>query len=657
MASLLLRRERRLDFASGDAWPTVAVSGLAGAVCFLLAAVCYPGGGYNPFMKMLSALGRTNVNGVEHPWCHYLFVAGMFLSAVGVARAFAQEARELQGWRRVALLCGAAVNVSGLCGIALVPENVSMALHNVGCWLAALGGGVALIACDRNGADRAWTCTLVSIVLAFASVLALHAGGVLPFAPWVTASQKVLIAAFALWIWFIAWRRRSAGFGLRHKAIAVVLLAIAAFAVATKLEWLKSSEGEKAGRQNLSTSQPFNFPTAKTALTDDERAAFRWLDHITGPLPPDEEKEWWNIGGTQHGIFAKRYHIAFCGYAAAALGMRDAGNGERGTEDGKRLAGRILGNCIERYLKRDVWAYSMSRSYWGRKPWAPDPCFRENVMYAGHLLQLLALYEWFTGDTRYWKEGFDFVWNGNRGQGRGKLETGKRIHYTVERLIDVTVRQMRKGPTGGVTCEPGLLFFPCNNHPHIALRLFSKLGHGDWSADARRWEKWALEHYGNPLFGGGALNLVYHMQSGMFYPRGHSGLDGWSLLWYEPWAAERGTALALWRKAAGKINWNALESGPDARKGKDTCCDPVDSPPSAVATFLAAAARACDDHGTAERLERIADRALLRRAGMLYLDTGREWRIGTTANRIIALAESNGFRFRDLLNDGAAPRK
>ena len=363
-------------------------------------------------------------------------------------------------------------------------------------------------------------------------------------------------------------------------------------------------------------------------LTGDEVAALRWLDRISGRLPPDEDGEWWNIGGAQYSILSKRYNIAFAGYAAAMLGQRgDAGQ--------RKTAGRILDNCIRRYLKRDVWAYSMSSSYWGRKPWAPDPCFRENVMYTGHLLQLLALYETFTGDRRYWTEGFDFTWDEKR-----------KVHYTVGKLIDVTVGQMRENPSGGVTCEPGLLFFPCNNHPHIALALFSLLGHGDWSADARRWEEWALSRYRHPLFGGGALNLVYHVKTGLFYPRGHGGLDGWSLLWYEPWAENRQTALALWKEAAAKIDWKELGGDPDLVRGGESCCHPADVPPVATATFLAAAARACDDAVTAERLESIVDRSLVRRDGVMYLDVNREWRIGATANRIISLAESNGSRFR-----------
>ena len=367
-------------------------------------------------------------------------------------------------------------------------------------------------------------------------------------------------------------------------------------------------------------------------LGEDELSALRWLDYVTGELPRAEEVEWWGASLVrQFGLFARRYNIAFAGYAAAALGMR-------GNAAEKATVGRILGNCIDRMLRRDVWAYSQAKSYWGAKPWAPDPCYRENVMYTGHLLQLLALYECFTGSRRYWEHGFDFVW-----------KDGRRVHYDVKRLIDVTVDQMRTNPSGGITCEPSLLFFPCNNHPHIALSLFSKLGYGDWTADARRWEHWAVKHFFGPVFGGGAFNIVQHVKSGVMYPRGHNGLDAWSLLWYEPWAADRRIAVALWKECAKCIDWGMLAKNPDSLKITANCCDPANVPPITVVSFLAAAARGCGDVETAIRLEHIADRSLVRKGGMFYLDVGREWRIGATANRIIALALANGSNFRSFL--------
>ncbi|MBR2838412.1 MAG: hypothetical protein IKE55_06505 [Kiritimatiellae bacterium] len=618
LVSCFRSREPRLSAPRRPFGATVAF-GAVSAAAFLAAMAAFPGGGYNPLMRMLSALGRTAVRGVAWPWCHYLFVAGMLSAAAGSATAMLSCRRLVAGARLRALEWGAALNFAGLLTIAAVPENVNMLFHNAGCWMAAIGGGMALVALDRRAAPRSWTVALLSVVAVFGAAVALHALHAIPFVPAVPTMQKALIVSFIAWLVRIAWPFGSAASRRAAAVVGAALLLIAS---------LHAAHAHSVAPDPAAWKAP---DSAAKPLSADERAALRWLERVTGELPPDEERDWWETGGSQHGLFAKRYGIAFAGYAAAALGMR-------GDDAQWAAAGRILGRCVERYLKRDVWAYSMSRSYWGLRPWAPDPCFRENVMYTGHLLQLLAFYEAFTGDRRYWTHGFDFVWT-----------DGRIVHYNVQKLVDVTVHQMRHGPNGGVTCEPGLMFFPCNNHPHVALAVFAKLGHGDWSEDARRWERWALGHYAKPLLGGGALNLVYHVRSGAFYPRGSAGLDAWSLLWYEPWAADRGTALALWRAAAEKVDWTAFADPADEVAGRATCCDPAKVPPTVAASFLAAAARECGDSKTAERLEGPLDAKFLRRdGGMYWLALDREWRVGASTNRIIALAIANGSSFRAL---------
>ena len=181
-----------------------------------------------------------------------------------------------------------------------------------------------------------------------------------------------------------------------------------------------------------------------------------------------------------------------------------------------------------------------------------------------------------------------------------------------------------------------------------ARMLTKELCAVDWTKDARRWEKWALAHYLSPAFGGGALNLVYHVRGNFMYPRGQDGFDGWSLLWYEAWASDRRTATALWRRVRDGLDWSRLDGCGDGT-GVIGCCDPRPVSASVASVFLAAAARACSDAETAERLERAVDAKHLRRAGGLYfLDLNREWRIGATAMRIISLAEANGSRFRNL---------
>ena len=599
-------------------WPVALFGGLA-AAAFVVAMHVFPGG-YNPFMRMLSALGRTEVRLVDMPWSHHFFVAGMAFSAMAVVLAACRAG--LSPW-------GAAINVAGLAWIALVPENESMLWHDVGCWIAALGGGVMLFAWRRGERSRrvriGWTAALVAPIAAMAVALAFHSLGAVPFAPLVTALQKLVILSFASWILFLS--ALGAGRGERIAGTLLLCVPATAAALAFPRPSAPSVDDLANGEPDEGVSVPLAIP-----VTKDECAALSWLERVTGPMDEKAEREWWDIGGAQDGIFSKRYNIAFAGYAAAAIGMR-------GDDETRTRVGKVLGNCIERMLRRDVWAYSQAAGYWGRKPWAPDPCRRENVMYTGHLLHLLSLYEVFSGDRRYHRGGggWDFVW-----------KDGRRVHYDVERLIEVTVGQMRKGPNGGIACEPGLMFFACNNHPHVALSIFQKLGYGDWSSDAARWEKWALAHCLSPMFGGGELNLVYHVRGNFMYPRGQDGFDGWSLLWYEAWASDRRVATALWRRVRDGLDWVRLDGCDDERGGMG-CCDPQPVSASVASVFLAAAARACGDAQTAERLERAVDAKYLRRGdGRFCLDLNREWRIGATAMRIIALAEANGSKFRDL---------
>lgn len=158
---------------------------------FVVAAFSFPGGAYNPCMRMLSALGRTQIHKVHYPLCHWLFTAGMVSAALGVMK--------------IGRTLGAAVNAAGLLAIAFVPENVSMAFHNAGCWIAVAGGVMML---KRYGSRR-WIVALISTALLLGVFLLLHEMKVLPFAPYVPTVQKMLIVSFAVWVVLVDWRGRS----------------------------------------------------------------------------------------------------------------------------------------------------------------------------------------------------------------------------------------------------------------------------------------------------------------------------------------------------------------------------------------------------------------------------------------------------------------
>ena len=192
---------------------TTALSG----VCFVLAAFHFPGGGYNPFFRMLSALGRTEVCSVRYPPSHFLFVAGTLVGAWGVLAI--SRRLNLSQW-------GAALNVGGLLIIALVPEDVSMPFHNAGCWLATVGGGLMLARWLRfeptTRTRLFWAAILLFPLLAICSGLILHGLHMVPFAPWVPTAQKGVILSFAAWVVWLSVRPQPA---ICRRACVLVLVA------------------------------------------------------------------------------------------------------------------------------------------------------------------------------------------------------------------------------------------------------------------------------------------------------------------------------------------------------------------------------------------------------------------------------------------------
>ena len=318
-------------------------------------------------------------------------------------------------------------------------------------------------------------------------------------------------------------------------------------------------------------------------LTAEEMGYARYLASVTWQLPRPRWMECWNVGGQQYGVFSVRYQAAFSGYAFAALGVR--------TPACPANAAAGLRNAIDHLLERRAWAYV--RGYWADKPWFPDPVADENIMYSGHLLQLVVMYEALTGDDCYRTQGFDFVW-----------DEKTRFHYTTLMLAEAIARQMRRNLCGGVACEPGLVFFPCNDHPQIGLLMLENLGHGNWAAERRKWETWALNSYAAPL-GQGAIRLAYYLPAKAFIPAGHPALDGWSLLWYQPWASDPGIAERIWQDTAGRTDWSVYtnQTAVTALPEKEpSCCRALALPLPAVVSFLYPAAVACGDAARATQL-------------------------------------------------------
>jgi hypothetical protein len=176
---------------------------VASVTCFVLAMTHTPGGSYNPLRQMLSYLGRREVDGVLFPACHYLFVLGMFFSALAFAVASPHLA-DLTPWKHLRWLAelAAGMTAAGLVLIALLPEDVNITWHCYGCDVAAIAGSVFILVLR----PRRWQWLLVGelfcVAAGFATCLALHDAGKIPFSPSIPTFQKALILSFMAWgVW------------------------------------------------------------------------------------------------------------------------------------------------------------------------------------------------------------------------------------------------------------------------------------------------------------------------------------------------------------------------------------------------------------------------------------------------------------------------
>ena len=206
------RPPRRLHQLRHSPYAIFIGGGIALAL-FLIAMLFYPGTFYNPCMRMLSVLGKTRLNGVDYPACHYLFTLGLSVSALAAARFYPALACFVKGDRRKAwLLWGGTINAAGLLAIALIPENVSGYCHNLGCF-AAVGGGALVLFLLTSGRSNprvpqavrwSWLAWCLLLVAAFELFLLGHRFKLLPFAPYVPTCQKLLILTFAAWLTYYA---------------------------------------------------------------------------------------------------------------------------------------------------------------------------------------------------------------------------------------------------------------------------------------------------------------------------------------------------------------------------------------------------------------------------------------------------------------------
>ncbi|MEW5945947.1 MAG: hypothetical protein AB1742_07080 [bacterium] len=277
-------------------------------------------------------------------------------------------------------------------------------------------------------------------------------------------------------------------------------------------------------------------------LTDKQLAIQRWFAELTFLNEGGDGWEGWYVHENQLGLESIRYSLAFLGYAAAAMAYK--------TPAYREATARILDDSVRRMVEKRVWDFI--EVYWKDDPHFPDPVAWENIMYSGHLAQLIALYESITGDMKYSTEGWDFVWD---------EETA--IHYTAEKLMKAMYDQVALEPIGGISCEPDMVFIICNDHPHNAFALYDAIHGTKFTALDEKWRAWMEENGRLPKEKGKEyLKITYMRDRGVWATGfGTPGSDGWALAWMYPWTSNPRFVCEGWETMRDSRLWRVADGG------------------------------------------------------------------------------------------------
>lgn len=204
-----------------------------------------------------------------------------------------------------------------------------------------------------------------------------------------------------------------------------------------------------------------------TPMLDDKTLGhLRHIVNLSRQMPND----WSDMGPydpSQEGDDAYRYQLAYMSYAVSLAQYHH-------TPAYRELWRDTMARLIGKMMRWEVWGYWELTSR-GSKVLDPDlnglregwidPVIRQNVMYSGHLLMMVGLYEMFYRDGRFDSSGsltFQFrpVF---RGMGPEDFP------YDHGKLAEVIFAEFERNDFIGCECEPNGIFVYCNQFPILGF--------------------------------------------------------------------------------------------------------------------------------------------------------------------------------------------
>jgi hypothetical protein len=289
-----------------------------------------------------------------------------------------------------------------------------------------------------------------------------------------------------------------------------------------------------------------------------------------------------------------RYQLAYMSYALAVVQSQV-------TPAYRATYQQAFRKLIQKMLRRDVWdgwllvienhkfkAYLDPAQDWR------DPVREKNIMYSGHVLQMIGLYETLYDDREFDAPGaLVFELPGAQ---------GFRHTYNHEALAKLIADQFVRSGYVGVNCEPDMVFFECNQHAILGLIQFDQV-HGAGLSAVRQgfWQKAMELHYIDPETH--RTMLCYRVKEKERVNLPLAASDGWTGIMLHGWKREFVEGVYPAQRDAELSS--LVDTNPErwrARWGRPLVSQDFG--------FLAAYAAEVGDHATAQTLLDYADQHL-----------------------------------------------
>jgi len=278
--------------------------------------------------------------------------------------------------------------------------------------------------------------------------------------------------------------------------------------------------------------RPADYP----ALDEKQLGHLRFISNIAAR----RHNDWSRMDSEEPGqgwFDAYRYQLAMMAYTVHLANYHY-------TPAWRELHQATSERLVDKMMRFDVWSFweNVSR---GSKQFDPsltalsegwrDPLIRQNIMYSGHLFQMVATYAALYNSDKYEQPGaLTFNYNPTaHGMGR------EQFIYDTPRLAEVLRQQFEANGYAGIECEPNAIFVECQQHPILGFKLLDQRRGTHYFPEVSAAYLKTLEEqqFINPE--NGSSMLFKMVKQGRKVPAEMAWNDGWTGLFLHAWAPEK----------------------------------------------------------------------------------------------------------------------